>query len=363
MKILHVINSLETGGAEKLIIETLPLLNKTQDLEVDLAVLNALDYQFYTEFKRTNPTVKVIEISNGSIYNPLLIFKIIPLLRKYKIVHVHLFPSLYWVALAKFFSFSNSKLFFTEHNTSNRRLRNPIARLIDRFIYLFYDQVICISTEVKNQIEKLLKIHEKKLKVITNGINLHAINAEKPLDRGAMGYSSEDLLIIMVAAFRIEKDHETLLRAIAKLPAKYKLILVGDGERRKEIEDYIKSIQVEDRVKLLGIRNDVPRLLKTCDFAVISSYWEGFGLAAVEAMAAGTPVIASNVGGLNQVVENGGVLFEQGNENELVKNIINLSENGLKRQSIIDSGIRKAKEYDIQKMVDQTIQTYKNAFV
>ena len=61
LKVLHIINSLATGGAEKLIIETLPLLNKTEDVEVELALLNAFDYQFYIEFKQVHPDIKVIE--------------------------------------------------------------------------------------------------------------------------------------------------------------------------------------------------------------------------------------------------------------------------------------------------------------
>ena len=166
----------------------------------------------------------------------------------------------------------------------------------------------------------------------------------------------------MVAGFRIEKDHETLLKALAKLSNEYKLILVGDGHRRKEIEDFIKLLRVEDRVTLLGVRNDVSSLLKMSDIAVLSSHWEGFGLAAVEAMAAGTPVIASNVEGLKQVVENGGILFEQGDDAELVQHIIEITEISQKRKNIIDSGFSKAKEYDIQQMVDQTIQTYRNEF-
>ena len=198
LKVLHIINSLATGGAEKLIIETLPLLNKTEDVEVELALLNAFDYQFYIEFKQVHPDIKVIEISKGSVYNPFLIFKIIPLLKNYKILHVHLFPALYWVAFAKLFSFSSIPLFFTEHSTNNRRLRNPIARLVDRFIYLFYNKVICISTEVKNQIKNLLKIPEKKLKVITNGINLNAIKLEKALDRGISIAQHKDILSVLI---------------------------------------------------------------------------------------------------------------------------------------------------------------------
>src|SRR5690554_5836630 len=107
MKILQIINSLSTGGAEKLIIDSVPLYQK-QGLTVDVLLLNNTETQFKSHLKETSKG-KIDGLTIGSIYNPFLIFKIIPYLKKYDIIHLHLFPTLYWVVLAKLISFSNVK--------------------------------------------------------------------------------------------------------------------------------------------------------------------------------------------------------------------------------------------------------------
>ena len=331
MKVLHIINWLATGGAEKLVVETLPLYNQQEDFKVDLALLDATQYPFYKDFKSDASQIKIVELSKGSVYNPMLILKILPLLRKYDIIHVHLFPALYWVAIAKMLSFSKVKLVFTEHSTGNRRLHNRIFRIIDRFVYSFYSKIICITPEVRNQIENLLKIPNNRLVVVNNGINLNKIKTIKAHKREDFGYVAEDCIIVMVAGFRIEKDHETLIASLKYLPENYKLLLVGDGYRRGDIETYIQKLNLHYRIQMLGIRSDVYALLKMSDITVLSSHWEGFGLAAAEGMASEIPVIASNVEGLAQVVEEGGVLFEKGNVKELAKKIRILFEKQMKK--------------------------------
>ena len=358
MKVLHVINSLFIGGAERLLVDTLPLLQKNTNNNVDLALLNASSTSFYEKFKSVNKG-KIYELSKSNEYNPLNIIKLIPLMKKYDIIHVHLFPSLYWVAIAKIISFSRVKLVFTEHSTGNRRLHHPVLRIVDRFIYNSYSKIICISPEVRNQISKLLKIPNNRLSVVINGINLGKIKSEQAFKREDFGYSAEECIIVMVAGFRIEKDHETLIASLKSLPENYKLLLIGDGYRRTEIENYIGKLELKDRVQLLGIRNDVYALLKMSDIAVLSSHWEGFGLAAAEAMAAEIPVIASKVEGLAQVVEGGGILFEHGNVEELAQKIKWVVEDENIKEEYIYRGKQKVLRYDIQEMVNKTVEIYK----
>jgi hypothetical protein len=81
-----------------------------------------------------------------------------PYLEKYDIVHVHLFPTLYWVALAKFLSFSKTKLIFTEHNTSNRRINKKLWRVSDNFIYRQYNAIVSITKEVDCVIKSNLSV-------------------------------------------------------------------------------------------------------------------------------------------------------------------------------------------------------------
>jgi hypothetical protein len=122
MRIVHIINSLESGGAEKLVLDTLPLYNK-KGIKVDLLVLNDLDYPFMNALKAAE-CCSIFSLGPGSRYNPIHIFKIIPFLKKYDVAHVHLFPAQYWVVLAKLVSGSKIKLVYTEHSTSSRRVRS-----------------------------------------------------------------------------------------------------------------------------------------------------------------------------------------------------------------------------------------------
>ena len=95
------------------------------------------------------------------------------------------------------------------------------------------------------------------------------------------------------------------------LPVNFKLILVGEGPLKNSSQMLVQELCLKDRVFFLGNRDDVERIFKTADLSVLSSHWEGFGLVAVEGMAAGKPVIASNVSGLSEIVSGAGVLFEK----------------------------------------------------
>ena len=149
MKILQVINSFATGGAEKLLLETLPKY-ADKAISMDVLVLNGIEYPFYSDLKKTNP-FQLFSVGKSSVYNPFLVFKLVKYLKKYDVVHVHLFPALYWLALAKWISFSDVKIVFTEHSTSNRRMNNWFLKIIDRFIYSKYTKIICITAAVENQ--------------------------------------------------------------------------------------------------------------------------------------------------------------------------------------------------------------------
>lgn len=105
------------------------------------------------EFYRKNH-----RFNTGSVYNPLLVFKIIPYLKKYDLIHAHLFPVLYWVVLAKWISFSKKKIVYTEHNTNNKRREIKLFQKIDRIIYSGLHQIITISLEVDNKLKPGLRI-------------------------------------------------------------------------------------------------------------------------------------------------------------------------------------------------------------
>ncbi|WP_121966439.1 glycosyltransferase [Myroides sp. N17-2] len=354
MKIVHIIDSLGVGGAEKLIVDVVPLL-VSRGYVVDVVLLNGEKTHLYE--KLYDLQCCNIYSLGKSYYNPIYIFKIIPYFYKYDVVHVHLFPAQYFAAIARLFCFMKVKLLFTEHNTSNTRLENRKYRLIERMIYACYGKVICITKEVMSTLSNKLNLPDKKLLVVENGVNLVSIESSIPTIRKDLGFSDEDRLLIMVAGFRQQKDQDTIIRTLKHLPSEYKLLLVGDGERRNVLTSLVNDLSLTERVSFLGIRSDVYSLMKMCDIVILSSHWEGFGLVAVEAMASGIPLIASNVEGLAQVVEGGGLLFEKGDVKDL-KEKIQILEVGEVYNQVSDSCLEKSKQYDLNVMVDKLIEIY-----
>ncbi|MFD2598073.1 glycosyltransferase [Sphingobacterium corticis] len=358
MRILYVIDSLITGGAEKLVVETVPKLIEI-GFKVDIALLDGKPYPLLKELEQLD-ICHIYKLSFGSVYNPILIYKLTKIIKHYSVVHVHLFPAQYWVVIAGWLNTQNTRLIFTEHSTSNRRLKNYFLRILDRLFYKSYEEILCITEAVKDELLKRLQVGVDKLIVLSNGVNIDKIEMAIPVNRvKVFGYSNEDKILIMIGAFRREKDQDTVVRSMNYLPKEFKLVFVGDGVRRKEVETLAEDLNLCKRVKFLGNRSDVGSLLKAADISILSSHWEGFGLAAVESMAAGIPVIGSDVAGLANVIGDAGQLFIPADEKDLVKKIRYITKSTKVYNSFTTAGRIRAQHFSIDNMVDKLSYLYK----
>lgn len=360
MKILQIINSLGTGGAEKLLLDTIPLYRKA-GIEMDLLLLWDNDFPFVKQLEAMDCCrIYVLEKSENvkDIYKLSHIQKIRKIIRGYDLVHVHLFPALYFTAFANLGT--GKKLIFTEHNTSNKRIKNKAFKWMERWVYGRYDRLVSITEEIKEIYDEYLNQKDKTL-VIHNGVDLEKIKKALPYAKEDLGLnlSGTDFLLLQVSGFRSQKDQDTLIRALALLPEHVKLLLAGDGERKGELEKLTESLQLEDRVFFLGARMDIPQLLRTVDVVVLSSHYEGLSLASIEGLASGNPFVASDVPGLTEVVEGAGILFPQGDEKELAAIISALMEDKRKREETAARGVKRAEEFSIEKMVNRHIEMYR----
>jgi len=355
MKVLQVITSLGTGGAEKLIIESLPVYME-KGIQIELLLLDSRETPFLKQLI-TNCNCKIHSIGEGSVYNPKYILKIIPFLKKFDLVHVHLFPALYWVGIAKILSLSKVKLIFTEHNTSNKRRNLWVFKFFDRIIYSVYDKIVTIANEVDRNLRQHLKWNTSKFELIENGINLISYRNAIPLSKIEF-FEKDHIILIQVSSFRAQKDQPTLIRALKLLPENFKLLLVGDGPLKEENKQLVEKFGMSSRVKFCGIREDVPSLLKTADLVILSSHYEGLSLSSIEGMASGKPFLASDVPGLNEVVKGAGILFPEGDEQSLANELLKLSEDSEFYKKIASSGLKRSQKYDIEIMVDKYINLY-----
>lgn len=361
MKVLTVINSLKMGGAEKVVAELLPFFIE-RDVSMDVLLLVGAETPLLLDLKSTVRGSVFYLIKDKSVYNPILILKIIKYLRKYEIVHVHLFPASYWVALAKMISFSKVKLIFTEHSTYNRRRNNLFFKLIDRIVYGMYSKIICISDLTYLNLKKHISIKENKIIIVNNGINMANISTSIAYDSKSI-FGTDPIgtkYIIQVSSFRYPKDQETVIKALSLLPASYKLILIGDGVLREKCEQLCKNMELGNRIYFLGIRTDVYQFLKMSDVVVLSSYYEGLSLSSIEGMASGNPFIATRVPGLEEAVSNAGLLFEAGDYKTLAAIIEQVTIDEIFREKIIKRCMERAKQYDIHNTVNSYIGVYEN---
>lgn len=352
MRILQIINSLAMGGAEKLVTESAVLFRR-KNVIMDVVTLK------YTNSALENE-IESVSLSKGSVYNPFLIFKIIPLLKKYDLIHIHLFPTLYWVVIAKFISFSNVKLIYTEHSTNNKRRGNKLLQLFDRLIYRGLDKIVTISSEVDIKLKTHLafKSYEQTI-LIHNGINFEKYNNASPYLKSNY-FDDDSIVLIQVSSFRYPKDQKTVIDALQILPRKYKLLLVGTGPDIDILKKYCEKLNLADRIKFLGIRTDVQCLLKMSDFIILSSAYEGMSLSSIEGMSVGKPFIASKVSGLTSIVEGYGILFEFGNYEELANIIEKLHLNENLYIEVSTKCLKRAKMFSLTNTVDQYIGVYQN---
>src|SRR5690606_1098729 len=152
MKILQIINSLGTGGAEKLLLDTIPLYID-KGIQMDILLLWDNDLPFTKTFQELSCCkIHILKKSSNykHIYDISSIFRLRKIIKNYDLVHVHLFPAQYYTVFANILNGNKTKLIFTEHNTSNKRLQNTVFKGIEQFIYKRYIKIVCITDQVKD---------------------------------------------------------------------------------------------------------------------------------------------------------------------------------------------------------------------
>lgn len=355
MKILHVITSLRTGGAEKLMVDLLPRL-KERGHDVELLLFDGTDTPFRRAAEKAGITVHDLG-KGGSVYSPAKLLKLLPYLRKYDVVHTHNTAPQLFAAIGSVLC--SVVLCTTEHNTSNRRRGWTWYAAIDRWMYNRYRHVICISQKAEENLRKHIGRSKAKICTINNGVDI-AKYAEAPASGELGSIAPGSRKIMMVAAFRWEKDQDTLIKAVKELPARFHLFLVGDGARRPGLEALVDELGIAARVHFLGLRSDVPNLLHAADYVVMSSHFEGLSLSSVEGMSVGRPFLASDVDGLREVVKDHGVLFIHEEGKDLAAKIMELENSPEKYRSVSESCRKRASEFDISKMADGYSAIYKS---
>lgn len=358
MKILHIIPNLEIGGAQTLLASLLPLLNQNHNVEI--IVFKNKETEVSKAIIKYGIPVHFLNVSKFSYKT---IFKLRKYIKNADIIHTHLFPAHYFTVIANFGI--NKPMVFTEHSTHNKRRNHKLLRPIEQFIYKRISSVVCISNETETNLNKWLKNKEVKASslVIENGIDLDKFKVDQSINSEEL-FGKKGIPLLMISRFSLSKDHATVVRSLQYIdnPSVF-VVFVGDGETIDTVKQLAHELGLNERVVFLGTRMDIPKIIHASKIGIQSSNWEGFGLTAIEMMAGGIPVISSDVNGLRQVVEDGGLIFPQGNHMELAKMINNLLNDQYLYNKLIEKGLHHSKKYSIQNTAGKYLELYNSLLV
>jgi L-malate glycosyltransferase len=283
------------------------------------------------------------------------------LLRRERValVHAHQYTPFFYGAAARLLC-RRPPVLFTEHGRWFPDHPRPKRILANRLLLERRDRVVGVGEAVRRALIDNEGIPASRVGVIYNGIDLAAFAngvADRLPVRREIGAGPGDFVILQVARLDPLKDHATAVDAFAEVARRRpdaRLVLVGEGPELPRIEEAIARHGLASRVRLLGLRTDVARLLRAADLFLLTSVSEGVPLTVIEAMAAGLPVVATRVGGVSEVVEDGatGLLAPPGDAAALAEKVLTLADNcGLRVQMGARGRTRAAARFSETKML------------
>lgn len=239
------------------------------------------------------------------------------------------------------------------------KVKKNFYAFIERVMAKITYKIINISNFEQELAIRYKITSEERMQVIYNGIDLskynEKFNKEKILNE--LKILNHPFIIGMVARLTKQKSPETFIKVAKEVSREVKnsyFIFVGDGELRDEIEELIAKEGLKDRFLITGWTNEVGKYISIFDVGVLTSKWEGFGLALLEYMALGKPVIASKVGGIPDVIQNynNGILVKAQNIQGFVNAIKEIDENQTLKNQMIENGYKCLREeFNIERVI------------
>jgi glycosyltransferase involved in cell wall biosynthesis len=235
------------------------------------------------------------------------------------------------------------------------------ARIEQRLISRRLSSYIAVSRDAASRLHSVFRVPRAKLRVIHNGVDIAAF--ARPVDatlRHSLVGGCEWPVAITTARLTHQKGIAYLIDAAAALP-QLKVVIVGDGPLRSQLEERARHLNIDQRVNFVGHQADVARWLAAADVFVLPSLYEGMPLSVLEAMAARLPVVATEVGGTNEVVENErtGLLVRASDASALANAIGRVIADAALADRLADAGnARVRREFSVDVMVRQVEELY-----
>lgn len=370
-KVLHIAQS--AGGVAEYLYMLLKNFNST---EYENVLIVSEDYK--NQIKRFEPYIKnIYVVPMTRNINPKVdinsIFRIKKIIKEERpeIVYLHSSKAGAVGRLALLFDFK-TKILYNAHgwyfNAEIGKKKKIFFAFVEKVLAIKTNKIINISKAEHESALKYKIAPEKKMCIIENGIDFSRFaNSDmcRTETRKKYDIDKNDIVIGVVGRLSEQKDPMTTIRVFKMIKDKFsnaKLMMVGSGELEDEVRSFAKSNNIDNDVIITGWIENVEKYIPAFDIAILPSKWEGFGLVIVEYMACGKPVVASNVGGIANIIEDGknGFLCEVGNEKEIYSKIDKILECKDLRENISKRNYIDKDKYDISLFMEKYIGTLKN---
>ena len=352
VRVLHILPNFGPGGAERLVVDLMEAMDRER-FEVAAVSLFPEDGSILEEEIREKG-LKVFFLNKRLGPDPGIMAPLYRLIRDFKphVVHTHLYVLRY--ALLSILLCRVPGRVHTVHNVAQKEV-DAVGKWVHKVAFRFCGVVpVSISEEVAATVRSLYGAH-LDTPVIYNGIPTTRFSIEAPASS-----QREKLVLLHVGRFAPQKNHLLLIEGVARVLVKHPYIelwLVGDGPLRTEVERLVLEKKLQNHVRFMGLRRDIPELLAQADVFLLPSDWEGLPLVVLEAMAAGRPIVATRVGGVPELVEEGktGFLVPPQAPDALAGAILRLAKDPELRRRMGEAARKRALErFDIR----QTAQAY-----
>lgn len=374
VRVMYLLNGLGTGGAERSLTDLLPEL-RARGIEIVIVCLFRRELGVQSEVVGSTE-VHFIDAATwrGRIWS------VRGYLRKLgpDLLHTTLFESdvigrvaAIGTGIPVLSSLVNTSYVSARREVDRqlRKSRMEAARWIDGWTARhLVKQFHAITTAVKEAAVAHLRLSPDRIKVIGRGRDLSRLGEVTPLRRHqvrvSLGLDESDQVLLAIGRHEFQKGHVFLLEALAQLRARrprLRLLIAGrEGNATSQIRAAIESLALEGCVSLLGHRSDIGDLLSAADIFCFPSIYEGFGGAAIEAMAVGTPIVASDLPALREVLEDDAILVPAQSANAIVEAINRLLDDPSRAEALADSAkARMTRDFSLTRIADQMAELYR----
>jgi len=344
--VCHVLHGLSVGGAELLAAR---LARRFTDYRCLFA---CLDERGELADGLASDGFGVHLIGRRSGFDLRCVLRLARLFRRehVDIVHAHQYGPFFYSLVARRLC-RRPRVLFMEHGRAFPDYPRRKRIVANRLLLERRDRVAAVGDAVRKALVDNEGIASERIDVIYNGIDLAPFAAGAHLrdrTRHELGFGEREFVIVQVARLDPLKDHATAIRAFRRVwqrDSNARLVIVGNGPERQAIEQLVRQLGLTAVVHLLGVRGDVPRLLAGADLCLLTSVSEGIPLVLIEAMAAELPVVATRVGGVEEVVDHEvtGLLAPAGDDAALAAHIARLAGDAALRNRLGRSGCTRAK--------------------